>query len=174
MIHLCSHMIDQYFRLCPLGIHFTVYYYYGVEFDDVTVFLPGSWKNHQIDAAVHIFEGDKTHGLALFGGMRPDAGDQTSHAHLLLVIGLDQFCGVMGNVLIDGIHHRAERMIGDIQTYQLALPIELFAARDLGIEGGKFDILLQAGSSTEHGHLPRICGCKIRRTDRHNTVEGIK
>ena len=103
--------------------------------------------------------------------MRAHACDDARHAHLLTRRGFGQLPREVRHHLGQRIHHRAERVIGDVQADQLALPFQDLAP--VGFQGalGEGDLVTEARMRPEHAHLPRIRGPEVRGADRQDLVE---
>ena len=86
---------------------------------------PRCGEDHQLDVPTHIFDGDEAHVLARLGHVRPHTCDDPRHAHLLTRRGFGQLPREVRHHLGEGIHYRAERVVGDVQADQLALPFRI-------------------------------------------------
>ena len=103
--------------------------------------FPSAREYYQIDAALNVFQRHEAHRLARFGGMRPYSCDDACHAHLITRVSLRQLTGKVCHYLCERVHHRAERMIRDIQADEFFLPFQHLASVYFGGKARQGDLV---------------------------------
>ncbi len=162
--------IHQDLGVAALGIHLAIYHDDSLHLDHLPDLVPGAGEDDQLDGALDVFDGDKSHGLAGLGLVVADAGDQAGHAYRIVGVGITQLAGVVGDHVGQLVHHGAQRVIGDVQADQLALPVEHIAAADFVLDLGQGDGLDHASVGAEQAHLAGFGGAEMGGAHRHKAV----
>ena len=97
--------------------------------------------------------------------MRAQAGNQAGDAHFFVMACFGQLAGEVADRLVQVGHHRAERVVRNIQADQLALPVEHLALAEFGRHCGQGDLFDHAGMRAKHAHLAQVSGAEIRAAD---------
>ncbi len=170
---VCHHIVHQDLGRAAVGVH--------LAFDDDDLanrqkarkLAPRSREQHQVDNALNVFDGDEAHRLAGLGLVWADVGDQPGYAHFLLMLGLRQLAGEIGDQLLEGGLVGGKRMVGDVQTNQFAFPVEHFAPVYM-VHFGQLNVLGNAGSHAKERHLPGPRSLEMGVAGGYNAVECVQ
>ena len=119
---------------------------------------------------MNVFHLREAHGLAGFGGVGTHAGDETRHADFFFVMAFAELTGKIADDLGERGLIFVERMVGDIQPDQFALPVEHLALIHV-FDFGQVNFFDDAGGCAEETHLSGIGGSEMIAGNGNDAVE---